>query len=311
MVKVCSLWASQSTGSFARINPSPVALSRITASKGTPAPWIRNPQISPGSPKIRRKKQEYDEKTTKREEADSFFWNSVLPISFPPWHKTVKTWLLQHTLCRIALEGCSETAISADCGGLCGLKNSAIPVFLAAVPVTALVGGLFLGTIQDSVFHFLSPFQFGTGVFEELPPSIQSSSPAEVIWDGTPMHAALGWSQIGWGVRSSLQWWQNYIVNSCLIKHYDLNLSSPISAFRWGLITLLVWLSHLRSSCLHLIYSIMTFLLCFGILVYFCFCCCVLSIIYATIGVFFLLVPSFMVADLCCCIYCFIVFLVS
>lgn len=49
MVNVCSLCASQSTGSLARISPSPVALSRITASKGTPAPWILKPQISPGT----------------------------------------------------------------------------------------------------------------------------------------------------------------------------------------------------------------------------------------------------------------------
>ena len=47
MVKVCSFWVSQSTGSLARISPSPVALSRITASKGTPDPWSRKPQISP------------------------------------------------------------------------------------------------------------------------------------------------------------------------------------------------------------------------------------------------------------------------
>lgn len=47
MVKVCSFCSSQSSLSFARMTPSPVDLSRTTASKGTFCPWILKPQISP------------------------------------------------------------------------------------------------------------------------------------------------------------------------------------------------------------------------------------------------------------------------
>lgn len=47
MVNVCSFCSSQSSLSLALMTPSPVDLSRTTASKGTFCPWILKPQISP------------------------------------------------------------------------------------------------------------------------------------------------------------------------------------------------------------------------------------------------------------------------